>query len=83
MTTYTIYLNNKLIATLSSIEAAYEAYSITRKLAETLGYTCCLVCDETSEVIADTGEEEDYKEPDDIDDDFGFDPYEGYYTYDC
>ena len=26
--------------------------------------------------------EEDY-EPDDIDDDFGFDPYEGCYTYDC
>lgn len=27
-------------------------------------------------------EYDDY-EPDDIDDDFGFDPYEGCYTYDC
>lgn len=27
-------------------------------------------------------EEDDY-EPDDIDDDCGFDPYEGCYTYDC
>lgn len=28
-------------------------------------------------------EENDYEEPTDIDDDFGFDPYEGCYTYDC
>ena len=29
-------------------------------------------------------EEEDWDcEPADIDDDFGFDPYEGCYTYDC
>lgn len=27
-------------------------------------------------------EEDDY-EPENIDDDFGFDPYEGCYTYDC
>ena len=27
-------------------------------------------------------EYDDY-EPEDIDDDFGFDPYEGCYTYDC
>ena len=26
--------------------------------------------------------DDDY-EPEDIDDDFGFDPYEGCYTYDC
>ena len=84
MTTYTIYLNNKPIATLSGTEAAYEAYSIARKLAETLGYTCCLVWDETGEVVAFYDpEEEDYEEPADIDDDFGFDPYEGCYTYDC
>ena len=25
----------------------------------------------------------EYDEPEDIDDDFGFDPYEGCYTYDC
>jgi hypothetical protein len=56
MTTYTIYLNNKPIATLSGTEAAYEAYSITRELAETLGYTCCLVWDETGEIIAEEEE---------------------------
>lgn len=28
-------------------------------------------------------EEEEPEEPDDIDSDFGFDPYEGCYTYDC
>ena len=27
--------------------------------------------------------EYDDDEPEDIDDDFGFDPYEGCYTYDC
>jgi len=26
---------------------------------------------------------DEYEEPDDIDSDFGFDPYEGCYTYDC
>lgn len=28
-------------------------------------------------------DDDDYDEPDDIDDDFGFDPYCGCYTYDC
>ena len=28
-------------------------------------------------------EEDDYEESADIDDDFGFNPYEGCYTYDC
>lgn len=27
--------------------------------------------------------DDDYEEPDDIDDDFGYDPYMGCYTYDC
>ena len=28
-------------------------------------------------------EDEDFEEPEGIDSDFGFDPYEGCYTYDC
>lgn len=28
-------------------------------------------------------DDEEFEEPDDIDLDFGFDPYEGCYTYDC
>ena len=28
-------------------------------------------------------DEEEWYEPEDIDSDFGFDPYEGMYTYDC
>jgi len=31
----------------------------------------------------DEFEDEDFEEPEDIDSDFGFDPYEGCYTYDC
>ena len=34
------------------------------------------------QVLEEEDDDEDY-EPDDIDDDFGFDPYMGEYTYDC
>lgn len=40
------------------------------------------ICPKCQDGIFGTEEPEDY-EPDDIDDDFGFDPYEGCYTYDC
>jgi len=42
------------------------------------GFLCCLADPRWPAPC----EYDDY-EPDDIDDDFGFDPYEGYYTYDC
>ena len=37
------------------------------------------------EYYADTGDEvpQDWDEPDDIDSDIGFDPYEGCFTWDC
>ena len=33
--------------------------------------------------VYDGTSDDDYEEPEDIDDDFGFDPYMGCYTYDC
>lgn len=39
-----------------------------------------LVMNEGEDIFAD---DDEYIEPPDIDDDFGFDPYEGCYTYDC
>lgn len=40
------------------------------------------VCDECQDELFAPFEEDD-SEPDDIDDDCGFDPYEGCFTYDC
>lgn len=84
MNTYSIYLNNNKIATISGTEFAYEMYQKFCECAEGLSYTASLVWDDTAEVVAYYDpEEEDYEEPADIDDDFGFDPYAGCYTYDC
>lgn len=83
MKTYTIYLRNEWVATIDGMDYAYEVWAKTKELAELLGVYASMVWDETGEVIADTGDEEDYEEPTDIDDDCGFDPYEGCYTYDC
>ena len=44
------------------------------------GFPYCLA---DSRWPAPCEEEDGYEEPTDIDDDFGFDPYEGCYTYDC
>lgn len=41
------------------------------------------LCDECQEKMFSFFEEEEDFEPDDIDDDCGFDPYEGCFTYDC
>ena len=42
------------------------------------------MCDECQEKMFSSSEEEEEDfEPDDIDDDCGFDPYEGCFTYDC
>lgn len=84
MNTYTIYINNNAIATISGTEACYACYEAAKTIAEMTCQTASLVWDETGEVVAFYDpEEEDYEEPVDIDDDFGFDPYEGCYTYDC
>jgi len=85
MKTYTIYLRNEWVATIDGMDYAYEVWAKTKELAELLGVYASMVWDETGEVIADCEEPESYEcdEPADIDDDFGFDPYEGCYTYDC
>ena len=41
------------------------------------------MCDECQEKMFSSSEEEEDFEPDDIDDDCGFDPFEGCFTYDC
>ena len=42
------------------------------------------LCDECQEKMFSSSEEEEEDfEPDDIDDDCGFDPFEGCFTYDC
>lgn len=80
MNTYSIYLRNEWVATVDGMDYAGEVWIKTKELAELLGVFAFMVWDETGELIASTGEEE---EPADIDDDCGFDPYEGCYTYDC
>ena len=80
MNTYSIYLRNEWVATVDGMDYAGEVWVKTKELAELLGVFAFMVWDETGELIASTGEEE---EPVDIDDDCGFDPYEGCYTYDC
>jgi hypothetical protein len=41
------------------------------------------LCYECQDEMFHCPEDEDDDEPDDIDDDCGFDPYEGCFTYDC
>lgn len=64
------------------------SYGHERGLIEVMGLPQCnddvigyLTAEEVLEMV-DEGEGTD-NEPCDIDDDCGFDPYDGYYTYDC
>lgn len=82
-TTYTLFINATPISTVSGTEFAYEAWDKTRDLAELLGAHATMVADEDSEVVAEYDPEEFDCEPADIDDDCGFDPYEGCFTWDC
>lgn len=76
-----IYIENRLIAEVTGIDYAYEVYDATVKLAELLCETANLVDGETGEVLACSADFDD--EPAGIDDDCGFDAYEGCYTFDC
>lgn len=80
MTSYTIYLDLNPIATIEGCEAAYVCYEAAKTIAEMTGTTASLVWNDSGEVVATT-------DPDDeefwTDDECGFDPYEGCYTYDC
>ena len=85
MTTYSIYLGSTPIACVATNHDAYACFEAAKTIGECVGCNVSLVWDDTGEVIAYedfTGEEYD-DEPADIDDDCGFDPYEGCFTYDC
>lgn len=82
MTTYTIYIGSTPIACVSGTDAAYDCYDAAKTIAAYSDRTASLVWDETGEEVAFFDPEE-VDEPADIDDDCGFDPYEGCYTYDC
>ena len=81
---YTLILNGKTIAEVSGTEYAYDAWTKLEELACLLRVPASLVANDDSEVVAEYDpEEEGDDEPADIDDDCGFDPYEGCHTWDC
>ena len=88
MNTYTIYLGATPIACVADTNAAYACYEAAKTIGEFTGKQISLVWDETGEVVAYQLSAEDEDEyfndvPADIDDDCGFDPYEGCFTFDC
>ena len=81
---YTLILNGKVITEVCGTEYAYEAWAKLEKLACFLCVPAYLVSNDDSEVVAEYDPEgEGSDEPADIDDDMGFDPYEGCFTWDC
>lgn len=58
-------------------EGLIDVYGLPQCKGDIIGR---LTADEVLELVDEMGDE---PEPADIDDDFGFDPYEGSYTYDC
>lgn len=89
MNTYTIYLGSNPIACVATNHDAYACFEAAKTIGECVGRNVSLVWDDTAEVVAYedfSGEEYDDPyddEPADIDDDCGFDPYEGCFTFDC
>ena len=88
MATYKIFLNTRPIATVEGTECAYSAYRKACEFAEIVGKTASLVWAETGEVIASSDDEEEdpWDEDEEYlngDEEMGFDPYEGCYTWDC
>ena len=94
MTTYTIYLGATPIATTDGTDYTYAVWRRTVELAEVIGTTASLVWDDTREVVEEYDPDqldiEDEEDPWDEDEEYlngdeemGFDPYEGCYTWDC
>lgn len=85
MANYIIYINGNILGNVSGCEAAWDAYRKAVALCELTNAGCDLVDAETGEVIESFGydaeEPEDTDEPYDLE--YGFDPYEGCYTFDC
>jgi hypothetical protein len=61
MNTYSIYLNNEIIANVSDTEAAYACYEAAKTIAKITDKTASLVWDETAEVVAYFGDDLDYE----------------------
>lgn len=80
---YTLTLNGKIVAEVSGTEYACEAWARLEELARFLNVPAYLVSDDGEDFAEYRPEGEGYDEPDDIDDDMGFDPYEGCFTWDC
>lgn len=85
MNTYTIYIGATPIACVDDIDVAFDCYDAAKTIGKYTGKSVSLVGGETDEEVAYSDSPEEYSddEPADIDDDCGFDPYEGCYTYDC
>lgn len=83
MTTYTIYLGAHPIANVDGGEAAYVCFEAAKTIAEMTGRTALLVEDETGREVAEFDPNQLEAEVESWDDECGFDPYEGCYTYDC
>lgn len=85
MANFWIYINGNAIGEIRGYEAAWNAYRKAVALCELVNVGCDLIDAETGEVIEsfdyDAEELEDTGEPYDLE--YGFDPYEGCYTYDC
>lgn len=84
---YSLILNGKtVIEVIYGTEYACEAWARLEELARFLNVPAFLtdIGSDPHKVVAEYRPEgEGYDEPDDIDDDEGFDPYEGCYTWDC
>lgn len=81
---YTLTLNGKTVAEVSGTEYACEAWARLEELARFLCVPAYLVSNDDSEIVAEYDPEgEGSDEPADIDDDMGFDLYEGCFTWDC
>ena len=85
MATYSIFIGDKIIGSISGFDVAYDCYESATNIAEKTCQTASLVrCDEegVSEIA--------HYDPEEVDDDFegihddlGYDPYAGCFTYDC
>lgn len=85
MTTYSIFIGDKLVGSVNGFDVAYDCYESAANIAEKTGQTASLVQYEEGEAseIACYDPEEINDDFEGIHDDLGFDPYAGCFTYDC
>ena len=80
---YSIFIRGNLVASVEGVEFAYEVWAKVLELAKLLGVHASMVANEDLEMVEYVPEEDFDNEPDDIDDDMGYDPYAGCMTWDC